>query len=167
MPEGKTVAESRAQLTRWMGLSDGNGQGNVHGGVIMKLVDETAALAAIRHAQMPVVTIAVDSMTFKEPVFMGSVVTVTAELTYVGNTSMEIRADVVMENPLTGVRTHTNTAYLVFVALDNQGHPHPVPRLLATTPEEEAEMREAKERQAYRQEQRNRDLQRLKPTSNR
>jgi uncharacterized protein (TIGR00369 family) len=158
--ESKTVAQSRVQLIQWMGPEHANGLGNVHGGVIMKLVDEAGALAAMRHAQALVVTVTVDSMTFAEPVFVGNVVTIEAQLTYVGTTSLEVRCTVTAENPLTGVKARTNTAYVVYVAIDSQGHPRSVPRLVATTPAEEAEMAEAAERQAYRKRQRHREQQR-------
>jgi acyl-CoA hydrolase len=125
----------------------------------MKLVDEAGALAAIRHARSLVVTVAMDSMTFMEPIFVGNVVTLDAELTYAGTSSMEARVEVVAENPLTGVHTRTNTAYLVYVAIDAHGKPQPVPPLVASTEEERIRMEEAKERQAYRMRQREREKQ--------
>jgi len=154
MSDAKTVAESRVQLTHFTGPNDANGLGNVHGGVIMKLVDEAGALACMRHAQSWVVTVAVDSMTFREPILVGSVVTVIAELTYTGTTSMETRVDVIAEHPLTGSKTHTNTAYVVYVAIDENQRPRTVPQLVVSTPEEQALMEAARERQAYRKQQR-------------
>ncbi len=155
VPEAaKTIAESKVQLTHFTGPSDANGLGNVHGGVIMKLVDEAGALACMRHAQSWVVTVAMDSMTFREPILIGSVVTVTAELTYVGTTSMETRVEVIAEHPLTGAKTRTNTAYIVYVAIDTDHRARSVPKLIANTPEERAMMEAAKERQAYRKQQR-------------
>jgi uncharacterized protein (TIGR00369 family) len=152
--EAKTIDESRIRLSQLMGPEHANHVGNVHGGVIMKMVDEAGALAAMRHAQSLCVTVAVDSMTFIEPILVGYVVTVEAALTYAGTTSMETRVEVTAENPLTGVKTRTNTAYVVYVALDTSGHPRRVPSLLASTPHETAMMEEAKERQAYRKQQR-------------
>lgn len=137
-----------------MGPEHANHMGNVHGGVIMKMVDEAGALAAMRHAQSLCVTVTVDSMTFMEPILVGYVVTVDAYLTFAGTTSMETRVEVTAENPLTGVKTHTNTAYVVYVALGEQGRPRRVPPLMATTPEEEASMNDAQERQTYRKLQR-------------
>ncbi len=137
-----------------------NGLGNVHGGEIMKLVDEAGALAAIRHARAPVVTIVMDSMTFMEPIYVGNLVTLDAELTYVGTTSLETRVEVVAENVLTGIRTHTNTAYVVYVAIDERGRPQAVPRLLFTTDAERSEAEAARARQAYRKQQREREKQR-------
>jgi acyl-CoA hydrolase len=123
----------------------------------MKLVDQAGALAAMRHAQSQVVTVAIDQMTFHEPIRVGDVVRLDASLTYVGRTSMETRVDVVAEDPISGTKTHTNTAYVVYVALDQEGHPKPVPRLIAESELEKRRMAEGQERQNYRLEQRNKD----------
>ncbi|HML21256.1 MAG TPA: acyl-CoA thioesterase [Aggregatilinea sp.] len=146
----KRVAESRVVLSMMMNPEHANALGNVHGGVITKLADEAGGLAAMRHARMPVVTVAIDSMTFEEPIYVGNMVTLTAELTYTGRTSMEVRVSVMAEDPLTGYTVHTNLAYLVFVAIDAQGHPHPVPPLLIESPEERLRYARAKERQDER-----------------
>jgi uncharacterized protein (TIGR00369 family) len=146
----RPISASRIQLVQFMQPEHANGLGNVHGGVIMKLVDEAGALAAMRHAQSFVVTVAVDSMAFVEPIRIGALVTVKAELAYVGTTSMEARVEVIAENPLTGEKTHTNTAHLVYVAIDGMGRPRPVPKLIAQTPEEEASMEAARHRAALR-----------------
>ncbi len=127
-----------------------NPLGNVHGGVIMKLVDEAGGIAAMRHAHSPVVTVAIDSMTFEKPIYVGNLVILTAELTYTGRTSMEVRVSVMAENPLTGTSVFTNLAYLVFVAVDEQMGPQPVPSLCLETPEEELHFEQAKERQLER-----------------
>ncbi len=157
--QGKTMAESHVRLSQFMSPQHANAQGNVHGGEIMKLADEAGALAAMRHARSHVVTVAMDSMTFMEPIYVGNLVTLDAELTYVGKTSMEARVEVVAENVLTGIRTHTNTAYLVYVAIDTHGRPQPVPSLIASTEEERIRMEEARERQTYRMKQREREKQ--------
>ena len=146
----KTIAESRITLSALMGPQDANAQGNVHGGVITKMVDEAGALVAMRHARTLVVTVAIDSMTFVEPIFVGNLVLCNAELTYVGRTSMEVRVEVIAENPLLGTSTITNTAYLVYVALDPNGQPTPVPALEYETPIEQARALEAQERQSLR-----------------
>jgi len=146
----KTVSESRVTLSRLMGPPDVNTLGNVHGGVIMKQVDEAGALAAMRHAQAPVVTVAVDSMTFMKPIFVGNLVQFNAELTYVGTTSMEARVEVIAENPLTGERRISNTAYLVYVALDDEGNPQKVPALHFSSPEEKKLAKQAQDRQTFR-----------------
>lgn len=153
----KTIAQSRVELVHLMGPSEANGLGNVHGGVIMQMADEAGALAAMRHANSYVVTVVMDSMTFIEPILVGQIVHASAELTYTGRTSMEARVEVTAENPLTGERTRTNTAYLVYVAIDNLHRPQPVPPLAATNEEEQAAMDEARERQEYRKAQRARD----------
>lgn len=146
----KPVSESRVILNTLMNPEHANILGNVHGGVIMRLADEAGALSAMRHSRSPVVTVAIDSMTFDEPIYVGSVVTLTAELTYTGRTSMEVRVSVTAEDPLTGSKIHTNLAYLVYVAIDRQGRPHPVPPLLVETPEEQLRFQQAQERQAER-----------------
>ena len=150
----KTVADSRVRLSQFMSPNHANPQGNVHGGEIMRLADEAGALAAIRHARSHVVTVFMDSMSFMEPIFVGNLVTLDAEVTYVGTTSMETRVEVVAENPLTGVKTTTNVAYFVYVAIDSHGQPHSVAPIVATTDEQRARMEAARERQAYRKQQR-------------
>jgi uncharacterized protein (TIGR00369 family) len=127
-----------------------NPGGSVHGGLIMKMVDEAGAIAAMRHAQRPVVTIAVDSMTFKSPVQVGQLVRLQAEVSYVGRTSMEVSVAVTAEDPIRGTVTHTNSAYLVFVALDDAGRPTRVPGLILETEEERAAFERARKRQAER-----------------
>jgi acyl-CoA hydrolase len=96
-------------------------------------------------------------MTFDRPIYVGNVVTLTAELTYAGHTSMEVRVSVVAEDPLTGSKSHTNLAYLVYVAIDRQGRPRPVPPLCVETPEEELRFQEAQQRQAERKKRRQRE----------
>ncbi|MCC7361641.1 MAG: acyl-CoA thioesterase [Anaerolineales bacterium] len=144
------VGESRVTLSMLMGPTEANLNGNVHGGYIMRLMDEAGASAAMRHARRQVVTVAVDQVLFREPIHLGDLVTFTAELTYVGRTSMETRIEVLAQNLFTSATTHTNTAYFVYVALDPNGKPAPVPPLELTTPEEQAQWEAAKARQAYR-----------------
>lgn len=155
----KTIHESRVTLSALMGPQDANAHGNVHGGVIMKMVDEAGALVAMRHARMPVVTVAIDSMTFMEPILLGNLVMCNAELTYVGRSSMEVRVEVTAENPLLGQSKVTNSAYLVYVALGADGHPAAVPELIYETPEQQARAEQARQRQAYRKQQRDRENQ--------
>jgi uncharacterized protein (TIGR00369 family) len=146
----KPIRASRVTLSQLMHPEHANLLGNVHGGWIMKLVDEAGALACMRHAQKRVVTVAIDSMTFREPIRIGDLIILNAEVTYAGRTSMEAEVQVLAENPVTGERTHTNTAYLVYVALDNDGTPTPVPPLKAETQEEKRKMTDALERQERR-----------------
>ncbi len=152
--ERKTPADSHVRLSVVMNPEHANAGGNVHGGIIMKLADEAGALAAMRHARSIVVTVAIDSMTFMEPIYVGNLVMVDAEVTYVGTTSIETQVLVVAEDPLTGTTTTTNHAYLVYVALDQQRRPRPVPPLTATTSKEQAQMEAGRERQDYRKRQR-------------
>lgn len=141
---------SRVSIAQMMQPEHANPVGNVHGGWIMKLVDECAALACMRHAHRRVVTVAVDRMTFRQPIKIGDLVTLTAEVTYAGRTSMEAEVHVEAENPITGTRTHTNNAYVVYVAIDELGQPVQVPPLLAETPEEQTRLDQARQRQAER-----------------
>ena len=150
----KPISASRVTLSQLMHPEHANLLGNVHGGWIMKLVDEAAALACMRHAQKKVVTVAIDSMTFRRPIRLGDLIILNAEVLYAGRTSMEAEVHVQAENPITGERTHTNTAYLVYVALDDYGQPSPVPPLMAETEAEKLRMEEAKERQVQRLKQR-------------
>ncbi|HET9588425.1 MAG TPA: acyl-CoA thioesterase [Anaerolineales bacterium] len=146
----KTMRASRVTLSQLMHPEHANLLGNVHGGWIMKLVDEAGALACMRHAQRKVVTVAIDSLVFRQPIRLGDLVILNAEVTYTGRTSMEVEVNVQAENPITGERTHTNTAYLVYVALDDEGRPTAVPPLEAETDEERQRMQQAKERQERR-----------------
>jgi acyl-CoA hydrolase len=146
----KPVSKSRVTLTQLMLPQHANALGNVHGGVIMKMVDETAAISAMRHAQRPCVTVAVDSMTFREHVSVGELLSCTASVNYVGRSSLEVGVRVLAEDPITGKTTHTNSAYLVFVALGDDDRPCAVPQLLVETPEEQRRLEQAKARQAHR-----------------
>lgn len=146
----KTSRASRITLAQLMQPEHANNLGNVHGGWIMKLVDEAGALACMRHAQKRVVTVAVDSLVFREPIKIGHLVTLNAEVTYTGRTSMEAEVQVTAENPITGERTHTNTAYLVYVALDDNAKPTAVPPLVAETEEDIDRMKQAEARQKRR-----------------
>lgn len=155
--DAKTPAQSHVRLSIMMNPEHANPHGNVHGGVIMRLVDEAGALSAMRHARAQVVTVVMDTMTFMEPIYVGNVVTLDAEVTYCGRTSMETRVLVMAEDPITGVTTTTNTAYVVYVALDNERRPQTVPPLRLTTTEEQSRHDAAEERQAYRKQQRARE----------
>lgn len=152
--EPKAPSESRVTLTQLMDPGSANVMGNVHGGYIMKLSDEAGGMTASKHARRPVVTVAVDSMTFHSPIHIGDLVTVTGEVTWTGRTSMETRVVVIAENVLTGVTTHTNTAYYVYVALDEDGNPAAVPPLLCQSDDERNRFARGAKRQAYRLKQR-------------
>jgi uncharacterized protein (TIGR00369 family) len=127
-----------------------NPLGNVHGGVILKIADEAGAICAMRHAHRPCVTVAIDSVSFHSPVHVGQLLALEAMLTYVGRTSMEVHVSVHAEDPISGVTTHTNSAYFVFVALDEQGAAVRVPELELESDEERARFAAGKERQRLR-----------------
>jgi acyl-CoA hydrolase len=133
-----------------MGVADANTAGNVHGGTVMKLCDEAAALAAIKHSRKRVVTAAMDRMAFLVPIRVGDLLTLSASVNAAWHTSMEVGVRVEAENPRTGELQHTNTAYLTMVALDDQGDPARVPPLIAETASEQRRMREAELRRANR-----------------
>jgi acyl-CoA hydrolase len=137
-------------MTRWMGPTDANTAGNVHGGHIMRLCDEVAGIAAIRHSGRPVVTAGMDRMTFEHPVLVGNLVTVRACVNAAWRTSMEVGVRVESENIRTGECLHTSTAYLTMVALDDEGRPTEVAPLAPETPEEERRQREAQVRRDNR-----------------
>lgn len=150
-PKTRTVKESRVVLAQVMGITDSNLHGSVHGGVIMKLVDTAGAIAAIKYCAGPVVTAAIDEMSFLEPVKLGDLVTFTASVNGVGNTSMEVGIKVETEHVMSGVKAHTSTAYLLFVALDAETRrPVKVPRLVTETPEEIRRQRQAEIRRQAR-----------------
>ncbi len=139
----KPSSASQITLSRQMEVTDANIAGNVHGGSIMKLVDTAAGLAAAKHCGGLAVTAAMDEMTFLEPVYLGEVVTVKASVNQAFHTSMEVGVRVEAENVASGRKVHTSSAYLVFVAIDDEGKPRPVPPLVAETEEERQRQREA------------------------
>jgi acyl-CoA hydrolase len=133
-----------------MGPADANLAGNVHGGTIMYLCDEVAGIAAVRHSGCRVVTVAMDRMTFLNPVYVGHLLTVKATVNAAWRSSMEVGVRVEAENIRTGDVTHTSTAYLTMVALDDEGRPTPVPPVAPETPEEQRRAREAQLRRDNR-----------------
>jgi acyl-CoA hydrolase len=146
----RPASASAVALIRAMDLTTANILGNVHGGEIMKMVDNAGGLAAMKHSGGPVVTVALDEMSFMEPVFVGDVVTVKAMVNDTGRTSMEVGVRVEADNYLTGRHVHTSSAYLVYVALDEEGKPRPVPPVVAENEEQRQRQREAKVRREAR-----------------
>jgi acyl-CoA hydrolase len=124
--------------------------GNVHGGVLLGMIDRVAAVAAIRHARNVCVTASVDSVHFREPVRVGELVTMLAAVNYSHRTSLEVGVRVEAENLITGVVRHTNSCYLTFVAIDREGHPIPVPPVSPQTDEERERYRAAAARRERR-----------------
>ena len=141
--EGKTVKDSAVVMAQVMGPQDVNCAGNVHGGVIMKLIDTAASVVAIRHSRTNAVTASIDRLDFHYPVFSGDLVTFKACLNLVGKTSMEVGVRVESENLFSGEFRHTASAYLTYVALDKAGRPMQLPHLILETEEEKRRNREA------------------------
>jgi acyl-CoA hydrolase len=146
----RPVQASQAILIRWMGIVDANSAGFVHGGTVMKLCDEAAGIAAIKHSRRRAVTAAIDRMTFIDPVYVGELLTCKASVNAVWRTSMEVGVRVEAENPLTAESRHTSTAYLTMVALDEEGRPTPVAPLAPESAAEKRRMREAELRRSNR-----------------
>ena len=148
--EPRPASASRSELIRWMGIGDANLAGLVHGGTVMKLCDEAAAIAAIRHCGLRVVTAGVDRLTFVEPVHVGELLACSATVNAAWRTSMEIGVRVEAENPHSGERRHTSTAYVTMVALDEAGKPTVVPGVIAECDDEKRRQREAEVRRRNR-----------------
>ncbi len=148
--EGRRVCESSTVMSQLMLPTDANPSGNVHGGSIMKLVDTVGGVVAMRHSRRRVVTARIDELSFLHPVFVGDLLNLKASVNDVGDTSMEVGVRVEAENVRTGEVTHVASAYLVYVALDDQGHPVQVPRLIVETEDEKRRMAAAKLRKEHR-----------------
>ena len=148
----RRVEDSTVTFTRTMTQMDANLAGNVHGGVIMKEVDSAGGTAAIRHAGRPCVTAAIDELAFHEPVYVGDILVVTASVNDVGTTSMEVGVRVEAESLMGDERRHTTSAYLVMVALDDEGRPTRIPPLETSTPEQERRRAQARIRRQIRME---------------
>lgn len=127
-----------------------NSLGNVHGGVLLGMIDRVGAVAAIRHARRVCVTVSVDQVAFREPIHLGELVTMQAMVNYVHRTSLEVGVRVEAESLLTGVRRHTNSCYLTFVAIEEAGRPVEAPKVIAETDEEQRRYRAAEMRRAQR-----------------
>ncbi len=135
----KTPSQSKIEMTQLVLPNDTNLLNNLLGGRMLHWIDIAGALAASKHANSKVATVAIERVEFREPVNVGEMVILYAKLTYAGNTSMDIKVDVYAENLETGIRIKTNKAYLTFVALDHQEKPITVPRLKPETPNEISE----------------------------
>ncbi len=146
----RPVSASQTTMTELMMPHMANLLGNVFGGVILSLVDRAAAVAAIRHAGGPCVTVSVDQVDFKEPIHVGELVVAKASVNYVGRTSMEVGVKIHAEDVPTGTRRHTNTCYVTFVAIDNQGRPRSVAPVVPETSEEKRRYAAAEARRALR-----------------
>ena len=150
----RTVPESQHESSQIMMPGDANNLGHVFGGVILAMMDSTAAVAAIRHSRSACVTASIDRVDFREPIHLGDLVVMKASVNYVGRTSMEIGVRVEAEDLQTGKRRHTNSCYLTFVAVDRSGRPIEVPELKPETPDETRRFQAAGERRRRRLEER-------------
>jgi len=148
--DSKTPDESATDMTQLMGPQDANIAGNVHGGVIMRLVDTAAGAAAMRHVQGRVVTAHVDSLSFRAPVHVGDLLTISAVITQVWRTSMEVEVTVRRENPITGEGNLTTSAHLTLVGVDENERPMPIPPLNPVTEEAQARQAAAEKRRQAR-----------------
>jgi len=148
--DGKRVSDSSVVTAQMMIPQDANPAGNVHGGVVVKTIDEAAGVVAARHCRSNVVTASIDRMDFHHPIFVGDLLFFKASMNFVGRTSMEIGVRVEAENLLTGEVRHAATAYLTYVALDRQGRPAAVPTLILETDGDRRRNREAKARREQR-----------------
>ncbi|CAO0820387.1 Uncharacterized acyl-CoA thioester hydrolase CPn_0654/CP_0093/CPj0654/CpB0680 [Desulfarculales bacterium] len=147
---GKTIKKTALHMAIQMLPQDANPMGNVHGGVIMKHIDEAAGVTATRHARRPSVTASLDRLDFHNPVYVGNLLILRASVNMVGRTSMELGVRVEAEDLRTGQVRHTASAYMTFVALDDNGRPTPVPPIILETDEERRRNQEAQNRRQMR-----------------
>ena len=147
---GRPVGASRTEMTELVLPQDSNLLGNILGGRVMHLIDVAGAIAAHRHCHHQVVTASVDHLDFLNPVRVGDLIVLEAQVNRAFHTSVEVGVEVYSEDSTAGVRKHTTTAFLTFVALDEIGRPVPVPPLLVKTGEERRRYREAGERRKAR-----------------
>lgn len=148
--EEKKVSENSVFMAQVMNPADANPAGNVHGGVIMKLIDTVAGVAAARHARANIVAASIDRLDFHNPVFVGDFLTLKASVNFVGRTSMEVGVRVESEKLVTGEKRHTSSAYLTLVAIDQNNRPIPLPPLILETEEQKRRNREALSRREIR-----------------
>ncbi len=150
--QSKLMSFSRIQTVQQMTQQDANIVGNVHGGVIMKLIDSTAGMVAAKHCGTNVVTVSIDSLNFLSPAFVGDILRVHANLNFTGRTSMELGVKVEAENFMTGKIRYAASAYLTFVALDHLGKPMEIPQVIPETDDDIRRNKEAAIRRDKRKE---------------
>ena len=146
----KTVSESQHETSELMMPEHANNMGHVFGGVVLSMMDKTAAIAAFRHSRSSVVTASIDRVDFREPIHPGDLLVMKASVNYAGRTSMEVGVRVEAEELLTGRRRHTNSCYLTFVAVDRNGRPLEVPEVVPQTEDEKRRFAAAMERRRRR-----------------
>lgn len=147
----RSPRESETSVSELMMPQHVNHFGNVFGGVVLSMTDRSAAVAAMRHAGKPCVTVSIDRVDFREPIYAGELVTCKAQINFVGTTSMEVGVKILAENLLTGAERHTNTCLLTFVAIGDDGRPVPVRPLKLETDEDHRRFREGARRREVRQ----------------
>lgn len=150
----RTVKATYHETSQIMMPQHSNNLGHVFGGVILSMMDTTAAVSAIRHSRNTCVTVSVDRVDFREPIHVGDLVIMRSSVNFVGRTSMEVGVRVETENLVTGIRRHTNSCYLTFVAVDRNGRPVEVPQIIPETPDEIRRHSAARERRQRRLEER-------------
>lgn len=148
--EGKKVSESAVLMAQLMSPQDANPAGNVHGGVIMKLIDNAGGAVAYRHARSNVVTVSIDRLNFHNPIYVGDLVTFKASINMAGKTSMDVGVRVEAEDLITGEVRHTASAYLTYVALDTHSKPKQIAPLILEGKEDERRFRQAATRKEIR-----------------
>ncbi len=154
LPLSRTVRQTAHETSQLMMPQHANALGHVFGGVILSMMDTTAAVSAMRHARITCVTASVDRVDFREPIHVGDLVIMQSSVNFVGRTSMEVGIRVETENLLNGLRRHTNSCYLTFVAIDRNGRPVEISPIVPETPEELRRFNAAKERRRRRLEER-------------
>ena len=156
-PEAKPASASRIELAEIMMPHHANILGKVFGGTLLELMDKAASTCAIRHAGRTCVTASFDHVSFREPVEIGNLVRLLASVNHVGRTSMEVGVKVLAMDVKTGVERHTNSSYVTMVAIDKEGHPVPVPKLICEGETERRREKAARDRVAHRRAQRERE----------
>ena len=150
-PDVRSPDESASEITEFMLPGDVNNLGHIFGGVLLSMVDRAAAVTAMRHARQPCVTVSINQVDFKEPIYAGELVMCSARVNYVGRTSMEIGVRVVAEHPISGRRRHTNDCLLTFVAIDENSRSAPVPGLELVTDEGKRRFEDGRRRREHRE----------------
>lgn len=150
MAQSKTVKDSQVQMIEIVFPNDANPLGNVFGGRVMQLIDIVGSVSAMRHARSAVITASMDRLDFLRPAYVGEILILNASVNYVAHTSMEVGVKVWAENPITGERKHTGSAYLTYVAVDSAGKPVQLPPIVAESEEELRRQSEAEARRAQR-----------------
>jgi len=146
----KTVRESQVETIEIVFPNDANPHGNIFGGRVMQFIDIVGSVSAMKHARRAVVTASMDQLDFKSPVHVGEILVLHASVNYVGHTSMEVGVKVMAENPLTGERRQTSTAYLTYVAVDDNGQPVEMEPIVPETSDEKRRYKEAQARRKHR-----------------